>query len=311
MLHWAPCMGIPAWHPWQFSATSRKCYLMLRRHESSERFWWPCLEWSVPPATQQLGAVSWNRSTKLRCLKCVGQLQLNWWFWYLIYFVAACQCPDKALAATHTPDFFAGPVYLASDLSKAKAFSTPLCSYLNSPQWMCILCLSYLGPWDYNHLAQLPQVLTSSPVGILVKILRFQGRWHAKPCNAQSAQRSLIIVGRIRNQRGRPKHPSLQCFPDRLNYSLGWGWVVPGLHSSSTSTAPLSANPLADPWASKNSGPGDTLLSYQPDCADYVAFSGLFADQRLLPYKQKIAKIQWLSNPGTMSCPLDIILSQK
>lgn len=223
-----------------------------------------CLEQSVPPATQQPGAVSWNKSTKLRCLKRVGQLQLDWWFWCLIYFVAACQCPDKAPAATHAPDFCAGPVYLASDLNKAEAYSPSSCSYLHSPQWMCILCLCYLGPWDYRQLAQLLQMLTSSPVGILVKILCFQGRWHVKTHNTQTGQRSLIIVGRTRSPRGRPKHPSLQRFPDRLNYSLGWGWVIPGLLSSCTSTAPLSANPLTGPWANKNPGPDDKLLSYEP-----------------------------------------------
>lgn len=141
VLHGALCMAVLAWHSWQFSAISRKCYLILHGRESSEGSWWPCLELSVPLATQQPGVVSSNKSTKL---KCVSQLQLDWQFWCLIYFVAACQCPDNPLVATQASDFCAGPVYLASDLSKAEAFSTSLCSCLHPPQWVCILCLL---PW--------------------------------------------------------------------------------------------------------------------------------------------------------------------
>lgn len=46
-------MDVLAWHSWQFSAVSRKCYLILPGHESSERSWWPCLGQSVPSATPQ------------------------------------------------------------------------------------------------------------------------------------------------------------------------------------------------------------------------------------------------------------------
>lgn len=189
MLLWAPCMGILAWHSWQFSAISRKCHLTLHGHDSSERSWWPCLEQSVPPATQHPGAVSRNKSTKLRYLKRVGQLHLDWWFWCLIYFVAACQCPDKAPAATLASDFCTGPVYLTSDLSKAEAFSPSLylCSYLHPPQRVYLWDPCYPGPWDYSQLAQPLQVLTSFPVGILVNILCFQGRWLVNTRNAQTA----------------------------------------------------------------------------------------------------------------------------
>lgn len=45
VLHWALCMGVLAWHSWQFSATRRKWYLILCGHGSSEGSWWsqvPC-----------------------------------------------------------------------------------------------------------------------------------------------------------------------------------------------------------------------------------------------------------------------------
>lgn len=40
-MHWALCMGVLAWHSWQFSAVSRKCYLIVHVHDRSECSWWP------------------------------------------------------------------------------------------------------------------------------------------------------------------------------------------------------------------------------------------------------------------------------
>lgn len=42
---WAPCMGVLAWHSWQFAANRRKWYLIMCGHGSSECSWWsqaPC-----------------------------------------------------------------------------------------------------------------------------------------------------------------------------------------------------------------------------------------------------------------------------
>lgn len=306
MLHWAPCMGILTRHSWQFSAISKKCYLILHGHESSVRSCWPCLEWSVPPATQQLGAVSWNKSTKLRYLKCVAQLQLEWWFWCLIYFVAACQCPGKALACTHAPDFCTGPVYLASDPSKAEAFSPSLCSYLHPPQWMCILCHCYLGPWDYSQFAQLPQELTSSLVGILVKILCFQGIWHVNTSNTACSK----ITYYCRNKETKSQNS------DHLNTLLCNGsltaWITPWAGAGWFQVFSLPAPPLLlcqqTHWQAheptRTQDQVITLLSSQPACTDYIAWCGIFSDQRILPYKQKIAKVQWLSSSDAMSSAL-------
>lgn len=176
---------------------------------------------------------------------------------------------------------------------------------------MCALCLCYFGPWDSSHLAQIPQVLASSPVGILVKILCFQGRWLVNPRNTQTCSK---VTQCRKNKVPKGQHSGhLHILPCNasltLNYSLGWGWVIPDLLPSCTSTAPLPANPLTGPWANKNSGPCETLQSNQPACTAYVVWSGLFPGQRALPYKQKVAKSQWLSNSGTTSYPPDIIFS--
>lgn len=233
-MHWALCMGVLAWHSWQFSAVSRKCYLILHVHDRSESSWWPWVVLSALCLQLHSSLLAETKAQSWGCLKCVGHLHLDWWFWCLIYFAAACQCPDNALAATHTPAFCAGSVCMASKLSKAEAHPcAPTCA-LHSKYVSSVI----LGTETTPSLPRSPQVLASSPVGILVKTLCFQGRWLVNPPNIQTARRSLS-AGRTRFHRASTviTYTSFLAMPP-------WHWITPWagvgwFQISSTLTPPL------------------------------------------------------------------------
>lgn len=178
VLHGALCMAVLAWHSWQFSAISRKCYLILHGRESSEGSWWPCLELSVPLATQQPGVVSSNKSWN-------AWASCNWTDNSGASFILSL--PVSALIIlllAHRHQTSVLDLCIWRQTSAKPKLLAHHCASACTLHSACVSSACFLGAWDYRQLVQLSKALASSPAGILVKVLCFQGGWPVIICNA-------------------------------------------------------------------------------------------------------------------------------